>query len=117
MARGAAGAVVAGFVSAAMNVIAAIGGPAVALYAVNAGWEPARARSTLQFYFFFLGVVGLLSLGLPSPSLVLAVGMVGLVAGWVAGTALAPRVPDRVVRLAVLGVASAGGVVAILTNV
>ena len=117
MARGAAGAVVAGFVSAAMNVIAAIGGPAVALYAVNAGWEPARARSTLQFYFFFLGVVGLLSLGLPSPSLVLAVGMVGLVAGWVAGTALAPRIPDRVVRVAVLGVASAGGVVAILTNV
>lgn len=114
VARGAGGAIVAGFVSAAMNVTAAIGGPAVALYAVNAGWEPVRSRSTLQFYFFFLGVVGLVSLGLPSPSPVLAVGLVG---GWIAGTAAAPRLPDRVVRVAVLGIASVGGAVAIVSNV
>ena len=113
LARGAGGAIVAGLVSAAMNVTAAIGGPAVALYAVNAGWDPSRSRSTLQFYFFFLGVVGLVALGLPSPSPVLAVG---LVAGWAAGTAAAPRLPDRVVRLAVLGIATAGGIVAIATN-
>lgn len=112
-ARGAGGAIVAGFVSAAMNVIAAIGGPAVALYALNAGWEPARSRPTLQFYFFFLGVVGLLSLGLPSPSPVLGAG---LVAGWVTGTLLAPRLPDRLVRVGVLGIATTGGVVAIVTN-
>lgn len=116
-ARGAGGAIVAGFISAGMNVTAAIGGPAVALYAVNAGWDPSRSRSTLQFYFFFLGLVGLLSLGLPSPSPLLAAGLVaGLVAGWVAGTAAAPRLPDRVVRVAILGVATAGGVVALATN-
>ena len=113
IARGMAGAIVAGFVSAAMNVIAAIGGPAAAVYAVNAGWEPARSRSTLQFYFFFLGVVGLLSLGLPSPSPVLGVG---LVVGWLAGTMAAPRLSDRVVRTAILAVAAAGGIVAIAAN-
>ncbi|HEX2849198.1 MAG TPA: TSUP family transporter, partial [Acidimicrobiales bacterium] len=40
LARGAAGAAVAGVVSATMNLIGSIGGPAAAIYAVNADWPP-----------------------------------------------------------------------------
>ena len=47
-AGGRAGAVGAGVVSAAMNVVAGVGGPAVALYAANAGWPAAAMRSTGQ---------------------------------------------------------------------
>lgn len=114
--RSTVAAVVAGVMSAAMNVIGSIGGPALALYAVNAGWPPDRARPTLQVIFLVSNVVAIVSLGLPAstgrgPSgLVLAVA---LVTGWLAGLRVARLVPPAAARVATLGVAAVGGAVAV----
>src|SRR4051794_37696309 len=70
---GTAGGVVAGLASATMNVLASAGGPAVAVYATGARWDPLRLRATLQAYFLCLNVVTLLTLGLPHWSLTQAV--------------------------------------------
>ena len=117
-ARGAssAWAVVAGVVSAAMNVVGSIGGPALALYSVNAGWPPARARSTLQVIFLASNVVALVSLGLPaSRDGGRWAGLFGaLVVGWVVGLRLHRRVPEAGARVATLLVAAVGGGVAVV---
>jgi uncharacterized membrane protein YfcA len=105
--------VVAGVVSAAMNVIGSIGGPALALFTVNAGWRPDRARPTLQVIFLVSNVVAMVSLGLPAfdRGWVLLVG--ALVAGWLVGLRVARSVPEGAARVATLGVAALGGLVAI----
>ena len=117
-ARGRAGAVVAGVLSAAMNVAASIGGPAAALYAANAGWTAEATRSTLQLYFLALNVVALAVLGLPEvgPGLLLACA-VSLGVGMAAGVPLARRVPDRAARATTLGLAGTGGLVVLLRAV
>lgn len=107
-AGGRGGAVVAGVMSAGMNVAAGVGGPPVALYAVNAGWPPRQARATLQAYFLCLNVVALAGLGLPPMRWWL---FVALGAGWVAGRALDRVVPDRLATTALLVVAGVGGAV------
>lgn len=111
MARGLGGAAVAGVVSAAMNLIGSIGGPAAAIYAVNAEWPPARMRPTLQTFFLVTNVVAIASLGIIAVSPVL---FVALAVGWLGGLALSGRVPDHAARAATLSVAAAGGVVAVL---
>ncbi len=109
-ARGRAGALAAGVVSGAMNVVAGIGGPMAALYALNAGWPPESTRATLQAYFLALNLVALASLGLPSVSL-LQFG--ALLAGWLAGSLLAPRLPAGAAFWATLGLAAVGGALAV----
>ena len=111
--------VVAGVVSAAMNVVGSIGGPALALYSVNAGWPPARARSTLQVIFLASNVVALVSLGPPaSRDGVRWAGLVAaLVVGWVVGLRLHRRVPEDGARVATLLVAALGGTVAVVRAV
>ena len=107
---GTAGGVVAGLASATMNVLASAGGPAVAVYAAGARWDPARLRATLQAYFLSLNVVTLLTLGTPSWSLHEAVVLVvALVIGAVAGAWLSGRVPVEVARRVTLALAAAGG--------
>lgn len=105
--------VAAGVTSAAMNVIGSIGGPALALYTVNAGWPPERARPTLQVIFLVSNLVAIVSLGLPTFDAAWWGFGIALVAGLVVGLALARRVPEHAARIATLGVAAAGGVVAI----
>ena len=107
---GLAGGVVAGLVSATMNVLASAGGPAVAVYAAGARWDPQRVRATLQAYFLVLNVVTLATLGAPHWSWTQAVVLIGCllvgsaVGGWAAG-----RVnPDRA-RAVTLTLAAAGG--------
>jgi len=102
--------VVAGGLSGVMNTVAGIGGPAVAVYAVGAGWPAAVRRSTFQLYFLGLNLAGLVALGPRAPDLLL---WVGLVAGWLAGRGLADRVPEAAARTATLAVAVAGGLVAV----
>ena len=109
-ATGRAGAVAAGVVSGAMNMVAGIGGPAAALYALNAGWAPESTRPTLQAYFLALNAVALASLGLPTVTLAQVAGLLG---GWLAGSLVARRVPGRAAFWATLGLAVAGGCLAI----
>jgi uncharacterized membrane protein YfcA len=105
------GATVTGTISAAMTVLAGIGGPPVAMYAVNADWPADEIRPTLQVYFLGLNVVALAVLGVPH---VTAGPWLGLIGGWVAGVALAKRLPETVARPAILAIAAVGGLIAIL---
>lgn len=108
---GVTGGVLAGLVSAAMNVLASAGGPAVAVYAAGARWDPARLRATLQAYFLCLNVVTVATLGPPSWSASRALVLVGsLAVGAVTGALLARRVSAAVARRVTLALAAAGGV-------
>ncbi len=104
--------VTAGVVSAAMNVIGSIGGPALALYSVNARWPPERARPTLQVIFLASNIVALASLGLPSFDRSWFRLAIALLVGLGAGLAASRRVPEHAARTATLLVAAAGGIVA-----
>ena len=108
-----AGAVAAGALSGTMNVIGSIGGPALALYTVNAGWPQRQARPTLQVIFLCSNVVALAALGLPAARH-LASPLIGLALGSVVGRWLDPRVPHGVARTLTLLVAAGGGAVAVL---
>lgn len=105
------GAIIAGLISGGMNVVSGIGGPPVALYAVNAGWPPASIRPTLNLYFIMIGSITLLALGLPvlRPEL-----LIGVAVGWLTGGWLMRRAPENILRNAVLAVAAAGGLLAIV---
>ena len=117
-ARGRAGAVLAGVVSAAMNVAAGIGGPAIALYAGNAGWPATAMRSTAQIYFVGLNVVALVSLGLPHVGGALLTGCLGALAlGLPFGAAVARRIPEPAARRLTLALAALGGLVVLVRSI
>lgn len=109
-AGGRVGAVAAGVASAAMNVAAGIGGPAVALYAANAGWPASAMRSTAQVHFLVLNLVAVATLGPPDVAAGLLVGcLVGLAVGLLLGARLAGRVAEPTARRVTLALAAAGG--------
>ncbi|MDX6198424.1 MAG: uncharacterized protein QOJ79_1575 [Actinomycetota bacterium] len=117
-ARGRAGAVLAGVVSAAMNVAAAIGGPAIALYAGNADWPATAMRSTAQIYFVGLNVVALASLGFPHVTGgLLAACVTALVGGLLLGGLVAQRVAEPTARRLTLSLAALGGLVVLVRSV
>lgn len=114
---GPAGALLGGAVSSAMNVAAAASGPAVALFATNAGWGHRDTRATLQAYFLALNLVAIATLGLPSVSASAGLtAAAGLAAGTAGGAVLAPRVRARQARAATLALAALGAVVLLLTG-
>jgi uncharacterized membrane protein YfcA len=102
--------VVAGGLSGAMNTVAGIGGPAVAVYAVGAGWPASVRRATFQLYFLGLNAVGLLALGPRWPPALLWLGLgTGFAAGWLAHG----RLREDAARTTTLTIAVAGGMVAV----
>jgi uncharacterized membrane protein YfcA len=109
------GGVVAGVVSATMNVLASAGGPAIAVYAAGARWDPARLRATLQAYFLALNVVTVVTLGPPQwDAIRFLVLVTALVAGSVVGAFVSGRIsPDRA-RTLTLALAAAGGLALIV---
>lgn len=109
-ARGPAGAVVAGVVAAATNVVAGVAGPMVALWAANAQWRADVQRASLQAYFLGLNCVALPSLGAPEVGGRLLAGCLGALAlGALLGVPLARRVSESVARRATLTLAGVGG--------
>ncbi|HET6875344.1 MAG TPA: sulfite exporter TauE/SafE family protein [Acidimicrobiales bacterium] len=108
---GPVGAVAAGGISGAMNVVAGIGGPPVVVYGLTAGWPTGVARPTLQAFFLVINAVAIPSLGVTSVPVALPVA---LLAGVVVGLAVARRLPEPWVRSAILVVAAAGSALAIL---
>ncbi len=117
-ARGAAGAVGVGVVSAVTNVVAGVAGPPVALWADNAGWSTGTTRATLQAYFLGLNVITFASLGVPGTGaglLVAAAAALGV--GLLLGAPLSARVPEATARRATLALAAAGGLVVLVRAV
>lgn len=87
------GAVVAGAASGFMNATAAVGGPAVTVYAVSTGWRGVGLVASLQLYFALINAAALLAKGLPSlpPATWLAAAL-GLLVGSAVGHLLSRRV-------------------------
>ncbi|GAC1440142.1 MAG: sulfite exporter TauE/SafE family protein [Mycobacteriales bacterium] len=109
-ARGRPGAVGAGIISAAMNVAAGIGGPAIALYARNADWPVTAMRSTAQVYFLGLNLVALVSLGAPRVHAPLIIGcLAALATGLLLGELVTRWVSEPSARRCTLALAAAGG--------
>jgi uncharacterized protein len=113
---GTAGAVVAGAASSAMTLLAAVGGPPVALYAMNAGWSASRVRATLQTIFLPLNGVALIVLGLPQwqPSVYLP-ALVGLAMGLLVGVGVVRYVGPRLARNLTLLLAAISATTLLLT--
>jgi uncharacterized membrane protein YfcA len=117
--RGRRGAVLAGATSGAMNVATSVGGPPIAMYAINADWPAASYRPTVQAYFFAINVVSFAVRGVPHvkhASLFPAFAIAMLV-GWIGGMRVARRIDDHLVRNLLLLVAAIGGTVAVLRGV
>lgn len=111
-AQGPAGAVAAGLLGALTNLVAAVAGPVVALWAANAPWRAEVQRASLQAYFLGLNVVALPSLGLPQVGGGLLLGcLLALGAGALLGVPLARRVGEAAARRTTLVLAAAGGAV------
>lgn len=91
--HGRRGAVVAGAASGFMNATAAVGGPAITVYAVSTGWRGTGFVASLQLYLALINAAALLAKGLPSlpPTTWLAAGA-GLLVGTGAGYLLSRRV-------------------------
>lgn len=104
-----------GAASGAMNVTAGIGGPPIALFAVNAGWSPEIARPTMQLFFLGINTVALTILGTPDE---LPLGAIGALAiGLVIGRLALGRVPAHTIRRLTLALAAIGAVLAIARGV
>ncbi|MYW03515.1 sulfite exporter TauE/SafE family protein [Streptomyces sp. SID3343] len=112
------GAVAAGAASGFMNSSAGVGGPAVSLFAVNAGWTAAEFVPNGQFYAF---VVNAFSVATKSPPHLStpAWTMIGvaLVAGAVIGQYLAKHTSEHQAKRTVLWLALAGGAVTLAKGV
>lgn len=100
-------AVAVGAASAALNVVGGVGGPPVGLYVANAGWDPRRARGTLQAFFGLQNLATAVILGLVLPSLA---QLAALLVGTTAGLLLAGRMGAATVRAGILAVSLVGGV-------
>ncbi|GAA0845195.1 sulfite exporter TauE/SafE family protein [Streptosporangium amethystogenes subsp. fukuiense] len=112
--RGVGGAVAAGAASGFMNSSAGVGGPAVSLYAVNAGWMVREFVPNAQFYGVVVNALSVTAKGVPKLTVPLwLLVAAGMAAGTVLGKALAERVPERRARALVLLLALVGGFTAI----
>lgn len=115
---GAAGAAVAGGLSGAMNVVAGIGGPAVAGYTTNADLPPERLRPTLAVYFLGVNAVSVAARGVPGVDRrLLAASVVLLLVGYGVGVAVRSRIDERALRSATLVLAAVGAVAAIARGI
>ena len=96
----------AGALAGIANVVAGVGGPAVAAYALGAGWPPRQARASLQAIFA--------ALGLPSVSGARAGALVAALAvGLLLGDVLGRFASEEAVRRGMIVVAVIGSLAAI----
>lgn len=116
--RGGKGLIAAGAISAAMNTTSGVGGPAVAMYALNADWSSAMTRPTLALFFVGLNVMSLAALGLVSMPAEFAASMVVATgAGFGLGMILLRRLSAAAVGRGVLLVSIAGGLAAAVRGI
>jgi uncharacterized protein len=114
---GVIGAGVAGATSSAMTVLAAVGAPPVALYAMNADWEASRVRGTLQTIFLPLNVVALMTLGVPRwQATIYLPALVGLGVGVVIGACTVQFISSRVARNVTLSLAAISASLLLFTS-
>lgn len=116
--NGVGGLAAAGAVSGFMNVIAGVGGPAMALYAASTKWAMQAFVPTLQLFNMIVNTASILTKGFPTVNVVtiaLAAGALG--AGVALGASLAKRMADDRTRKLALGIAVLGGVLTVVKGV
>lgn len=115
---GGSGAVIAGAAAAGLNVLAGVGGPALALYAVAQRWTGRSLLATLPVCAVVLNGLSLVVKGFPeltSAELVVVIG--ALVAGSLIGEAFARRSSGQHVQPLLLSLAALGGAASIVKGV
>jgi uncharacterized protein len=113
--RGTGGAVAAGAVGGFMNSSAAVGGPPLSLYALNAGWTVREFVPNAQFYGVVVNALSLAANGVPRLNAsVWVLVVVAMTTGATIGKVLAGRVPDGHARRLVLLLALGGGTSALV---
>ncbi|WP_419999632.1 TSUP family transporter [Streptomyces boninensis] len=108
--HGRKGAVTAGAVSGFMNATAGVGGPAVSLWALNAGWTAKQFLPNSLFFLFLVNGLSVLTKGPPrlaAPAWLLAGA--GVAIGGLIGRRLEKRIPEAPARRLLLMLALAGG--------
>ncbi|GAC1307001.1 MAG: sulfite exporter TauE/SafE family protein [Acidimicrobiales bacterium] len=109
------GIIIAGSTSALLNTTSGTGGPAVAMFAVNAGWAIEATRPTLQLYFLGLNAMSIAALGPLTVRPVSAIGILGAMAGGLAvGIGADRRLPAAAIGRSVVMLALGGGALAVL---
>lgn len=111
---GTGGLVAAGSVSAAMNMTAGLGGPAAVLYATNANWSPQIWRPTINAFFIVNNLASIVLLDLRPPTDLRLLGAAAIGAG--VGFTVADRIPTEMIRRGAIALASAGGVLAVISG-
>jgi len=108
----------AGAVAGVGNVVAGVGGPAVAAYALGAGWPPRQVRASLQAIFAGLNLVSIAALGPPSVSGLRAASLLAaLAAGLLLGDVLGRFASEEAVRRGMIVLAVIGSLAAIARGV
>jgi len=116
--HGRSGAMIAGAASGFMNASAGVGGPPVALYALNAGWSAAELVPNALFYGVVVNAMSVLLKGFPRlPARALACSGGALAVGLLLGGYLSTRVPERWARRFVLVLATVGGLVTLAKGI
>lgn len=116
--RGRAGAVAAGVVSGFMSVTAAVGGPALTVYAVSTDWRDKTFPASLQLYFAIVNVAAITAKGPPGiDTATWLLAGVALLAGTLLGQLLARRVTSQQAFPYVVALAIAGALATIIKGV
>lgn len=107
---------VAGLASGFMTATAAVGGPALVIYALATRWAQARFAATAQLYFAVLGAAAVVQLG-ALPDLTLPGWLVlaaALALGLVVGNVLARHLDARQALRLVIAVAAVGALLTLV---
>lgn len=112
---GTPGALLAGGASAGLNVLAGVGGPALALYGVSQRWSGRSFIATVPVCSVVLNALSLLTKGFPPVTgTELTVVVSALLVGSVAGELLVRRIDSRHAQPVLLALAAGGAVAAIV---
>lgn len=112
------GAVTAGALAGVGNVVAGVGGPAVAAYALGDGWPPRQVRASLQAVFAALNVVSIAALGPPAVTGArFATLLAALGAGLLLGDVLGRFASEASVRRGMIAIAVVGSIAAVARGV
>ena len=109
--RGPGGVCAVGLVSALMNALGGLSGPAGAIYAANEKWPPKAIAPTLQVFGLILNAASLTTLGGPELDFRLATA---LPVGWLCGIWVAGRIRAGHLHRLILALAAAGGAAAMM---
>ncbi|WKD57762.1 Sulfite exporter TauE/SafE [Corynebacterium capitovis DSM 44611] len=117
-------AAIAGTAGGFMNTLAGAAGPAITVYSHAARWDQRTYAATLQPIFMVSGATSFAIKQLSAAGSLesidgsmWAAGLLAMVAGIAAGTAIAPRVPGNRAHALALGLAVAGGLTALARGV